>query len=157
MAGSFQSVSIQSIRSPSRQRFPGSGWTARHSLVTPGHSGPIRTAVSWLWMDWPAVLSSSQEFFQSHRVLKSFPAQPPHIARHSPSRQEQHKRGIIHPFSKAFEQTAEEQSLLPLAQRTGGIKKEDIKTGTYRNDMFPLMSIFFFLPRLFNGLCGRGV
>ena len=102
MAGSFQSVSIQSIRSPSRQRFPGSGWTARHSLVTPGHSGPIRTAVSWLWMDWPAVLSSSQEFFQSHRVLKSFPAQPPHIARNSPSRQEQHKRGIIHPFSKAF-------------------------------------------------------
>ena len=47
--------------------------------------------------------------------------------------------------------------LLPPAQRTGGIKKEDIKTGTYRNDMFPLMSIFFFLPRLFNGLCRRGV
>ena len=47
--------------------------------------------------------------------------------------------------------------LLPPAQRTGGIKKEDIKTGTYRKDMFPLMSIFFFLPRLFNGLCGRGV
>ena len=157
----------------------GCWWTGRPAAslgkklpvgVYPVHSESIQAAVPRLWMGRPEVHSSSQEFFQSHRVLKSFPAQPPHIARHftlpaqpphiarnSPSRQEQHKRGIIHPFSKAFEQTAEEQSLLPPAQRTGGIKKEDIKTGTYRNDMFPLMSIFFFLPRLFNGLCRRGV
>ena len=162
MAGSFQSVSIQSIRSPSRQRFPGSGWTARHSLVTPGHSGPIRTAVSWLWMDWPAVLSSSQEFFQSHRVL-----QRPLNKRRKNNPAWERSRGSkaqssFGPESSAMSEASGHRSggrvrLLPPAQRTGGIKKEDIKTGTYRNDMFPLMSIFFFLPRLFNGLCGRGV
>ena len=30
--GSFQSVSIQYIRSPSRQRFPGSGWAGQKSI-----------------------------------------------------------------------------------------------------------------------------
>ena len=65
--------------------------------------------------------------------------------------------GSYTPSQRPLNKRRKNNPSCPLRSGQGGIKKEDIKTGTYRNDMFPLMSIFFFLPRLFNGLCRRGV
>ena len=126
---------------PSPEKLPGAATTYRPPFLPPGRNN-----------------ISEGSYTPSQRPLNKRRKNNPAWERSRGSK----AQSSFGPESSAMSEASGHRSggrvrLLPPAQRTGGIKKEDIKTGTYRNDMFPLMSIFFFLPRLFNGLCRRGV